>query len=83
MEDVLRKQLKKINCIRVSANKSSIFTNESIKQAILILKDLPMNEGYINACETAYNLITLGKALEQSIGGDKKNFTLNTLNGKI
>jgi type I restriction enzyme R subunit len=35
-----------------------------------------MNEGYINACETAYNLLTLGKALEQSIDGDKKSFTM-------
>ena len=41
-----------------------------------------MNEGYIHACEAAYNLLTLGKALEQSIDGDKKSFTLQYLDWK-
>ena len=74
LDDVLRKQLKEINSIKVSATKTSIFSNENIERGILALKDLPMNEGYIHACESAYNLITLGKALEQSIDGDKKSF---------
>ena len=82
LEDVLRKQLKEINSIRVSANKTSIFTDENIERGILALKDLPMNEGYIHASESAYNLITLGKALEQSIDGDKKSFTLQYIDWK-
>lgn len=82
LEDVLRKQLKEINSITVSATKTSIFTNENIERGILALKDLPMNEGYIHASETAYNLITLGKALEQSIDGDKKSFTLQYIDWK-
>ena len=76
LEDVLRKQLKEINSIRVSATKTSIFTDENIERGILVLKNLPMNEGYIAACEKAYNLLTLGQALEQSVDGDKKSFTL-------
>lgn len=76
LDDILRKQLKEINSIKVSANKTSIFTDDNIERGILALKDLPMNEGYIHASESAYNLITLGKALEQSIDGDKKSFTL-------
>lgn len=82
LEDVLRKQLKEINSIQVSASKTSIFTNENIEHGILALKDLPMNEGYIHASESAYNLITLGKALEQSIDGDKKSFTLQYVDWK-
>lgn len=82
LEDVLRKQLKEINSIQVSASKTSIFSNENIERGILALKDLPMNEGYINASESAYNLITLGKALEQSIDGDKKSFTLQYVDWK-
>jgi type I restriction enzyme R subunit len=82
LEDVLRKQLKEINSIRVSANKTSIFTDDNIERGILALKDLPMNEGYIHASESAYNLITLGKALEQSIDGDKKSFTLQYIDWK-
>lgn len=82
LEDILRKQLKEINCIRVSANKTSIFTDDNIERGIMALKDLPMNEGYIAASETAYNLLTLGKALEQSIDGDKKSFTLQYIDWK-
>ena len=76
LEDVLRKQLKEINSIRVSATKTSIFTDDNIERGILALKNLPMNEGYIAASEKAYNLLTLGQALEQSVDGDKKSFTL-------
>lgn len=82
LEDVLRKQLKEINSIRVSATKTSIFTDENIERGILGLKNLPMNEGYIAASEKAYNLLTLGQALEQSVDGDKKSFTLQYIDWK-
>lgn len=82
LEDVLRKQLKDINSIRVSASKTSIFTDENIERGILALKNLPMNEGYIAASERAYNLLTLGQALEQSVDGDKKSFTLQYIDWK-
>lgn len=76
LEDVLRKQLKEINSIKIGSKREERFTSSNIEMGIRSLKELPMNEGYINACETAYNLITLGKALEQSIDGDKKSHTL-------
>ncbi|MCA6431837.1 MAG: type I restriction endonuclease subunit R [Cytophagales bacterium] len=82
LEDVLRKQLKEINSIRVSATKTSIFTDENIERGILALKNLPMNEGYIAASERAYNLLTLGQALEQSVDGDKKSFTMQYIDWK-
>ncbi len=82
LEDVLRKQLKEINSIRVSATKTSIFADENIERSILALKTLPMNDGYIAACEKAYNLLTLGQALEQSVDGDKKSFTLQYIDWK-
>lgn len=82
LEEVLCKQLKEINSIKVSTQKTSIFSDENIERGILALKELPMNEGYIAACEAAYNLITLGKALEQSIDGDKKSFTLQYIDWK-
>lgn len=82
LEDILRKQLKEINSIRVSANKTSLFTDENIDRGILALKNLPMNEGYIAACEKTYNLLTLGQALEQSVDGDKKSFTLQYIDWK-
>lgn len=82
LEEVLRKQLKEINSIKVSATKTGIFTDENIERGILALKNLPMNEGYMVACEKAYNLLTLGHALEQSVDGDKKSFTLQYIDWK-
>lgn len=77
LEDVLRKQLKEINSEkRVSSTKTTYISNANIENGILALKNLPMNEGYIAAGEKAYNLLTLGQALEQSVDGDKKSFTL-------
>src|SRR6187397_1248660 len=58
LEKVLRNQLKEINSIRVSSTKTSLFTDANIEAGIQALKDLPMNEGYIAACEVAYNRIT-------------------------
>ncbi|MBL7839392.1 MAG: type I restriction endonuclease subunit R [Cyclobacteriaceae bacterium] len=76
LETVLRKQLKAINVRKVSSTKEMIFSDSNIEAGIQALKDLPMNEGYIAACEAAYNLLTLGKSLEQSVDGDKKSYTL-------
>lgn len=76
LETILRKQLKEINVRKVSSTKEMIFTDSNIEAGIQALKDLPMNEGYIAACESAYNLLTLGKSLEQSVDGDKKSYTL-------
>jgi type I restriction enzyme, R subunit len=76
LEEVLRKQLKEINSVKVSSTKTTVFSDANIEAGIQALKELPMNEGYMAACEAAYKLLTLGKALEQSIDGDKKSFTL-------
>lgn len=76
LEKVLRNQLKEINSIKISSSKTSLFSDANIEAGILALKDLPMNEGYNFACEVAYNRITLGKDLEQSIDGDKKSFPM-------
>ena len=76
LEDILRKQLKEINSIRISSTKTSVFSDSNIENGIQALKDMPMNEGYLAACESVYNLLTLGKAFEQNIDGDKKSFTL-------
>jgi len=77
LEDILRKQLKEINSEkRISSTKTTYISDANIENGIRALKELPMNEGYIAACETAYNLMTLGKAFEQNFDGDKKSITL-------
>lgn len=74
-EEVLEKQLKKINKIE-RKGKTYAFSDANIKSAITALKDLPIQEGFINANAAFYDLITLGKAFEQSIDGDKKSHSL-------
>lgn len=82
LEDVLRKQLREINSIKVSSTKTEIFSAANIENGIVALKDLPMQDGYIAACQVAYERLTLGKAFEQSIDGDKKSFTLRYIDWK-
>jgi type I restriction enzyme R subunit len=77
LEEVLRKQLKAINAEkRISSTKTTYISDANIENGIRALKELPMQEGYIAACEVAYNLITLGKTFEQSFDGDKKSITV-------
>ena len=76
LEDILRRQLKKINSIRVNAAQSVPFSDANIEAGIHSLKTLPINEGYMAAAEYAYQRLTTGTALEQSIEGDKKSYTL-------
>ena len=82
LEDVLRKQLKEINSITISSTKTSLFSDANIANGIRALKDISLVDGYIAASESVYNLLTLGKALEQSIDGDKKSFTLQYIDWK-
>lgn len=82
LEDILRLQLKNINSIQVSSTRTSIFSDSNIENGILALKDISMAEGMISASEKIYNLLTLGKALEQNIDGDKKSFTLQFIDWK-
>lgn len=76
LEDILRKQLKKINSVHIGSMREERFTDSNIELGIRALKEIKLNEGYIYACENTYNMLTLGKALEQSVDGDKKSFTL-------
>lgn len=82
LEDVLRPQLKKINSIQVSSTRTTIFSDSNIENGILVLKNVSMAEGMISASEKIYNLLTLGKSLEQNIDGDKKSFTLQYIDWK-
>ncbi|MEX2115294.1 MAG: HsdR family type I site-specific deoxyribonuclease [Bacteroidota bacterium] len=75
LEGVLRKQLEKINSIQYKGNAFG-FSPQNIQAGIEALKDLPMQEGYMATCEHVYNLLTLGKSLEQTLDGDKKSYTL-------
>lgn len=83
LEDILRKKIKEINSEkRISSTKTTYISDVNIENGIRILKEMPMNEGYMAACETAYNLLTLGKTFEQSFDSDKKSITLQYIDWK-
>ena len=82
LEPILRKQLEAINSIQVSSVKTAYFSAQNIENGIEAIRNIPMESGFLAGNEYIYNLLTLGKALEQSIDGDKKSFTLNYIDWK-
>ena len=75
LESILKKQLQKINQIQYKG-KTVPFSDSNINAGIQALKDVPMQEGFINASQYVYDLLTMGKAFEQTIEGDKKSYSL-------
>ncbi|MDP2229042.1 MAG: type I restriction endonuclease, partial [Moraxellaceae bacterium] len=75
LEEILREQLKKLNRIQHKGG-SYLFSEENIQSAIQRLKNIKY-DGLLKTNEAVYDLLTLGVALEQSIEGDLKSFTLN------
>lgn len=75
LEEVLREQLKKLNRIQHKGG-AYLFSEENIQSAIQRLKNVKY-DGLLKTNEAVYDLLTLGVALEQSIEGDLKSFTLN------
>lgn len=83
LERILKKQLQsmQINNIQYKGREEK-FSEGNISTAISSLKEIDLVEGYMAASQAVYDLITLGKSLEQSISGDKKSFTLNYIDWK-
>ena len=76
LETVLRKQLAKINTVQVSSWRATLFSEQNIAAGVDALKNLPMSEGYITAAQSAYDLLTAGKTVEQIVDGDKKSYVM-------
>ncbi len=76
LEEVLRQQLRELNSIRIGSHSEARFSEQNIENGVVALRNVPMDGGYLNANETIYNMLTLGKAFEQSIDGDKKSYTM-------
>ena len=83
LEDVLRSQLRRINSIRVNRNREELFSEQNIENGVLAMRNVPMENGYVSGNEAVYNMLTLGKAFEQSIDGDKKAIPCASSTGSI
>ncbi len=80
LKPILEQQLKKLNQIEYKGQ-TVPFSDANIKEAIDAL-NVPLNDGFVKANETAYELLTLGKSLSQTINGDKRSFDLNYIDWK-
>ena len=76
LEPILRNQLELINNPKVSSTRNTVFTPQNITNGIEALRNVPMDEGFVSASQSAYDLLTAGKTLEQSVDGNKKSLTL-------
>lgn len=76
LEDVLRNQLRELNSIKADGYKVARFSEQNIENGVTAIRNVPMEGGYISGNEAVYNMLTLGKAFEQSMDGDKKSKTM-------
>ncbi len=74
LEDVLTQQLRRLNKISFKGREVS-FSEENIAKAVEALRDVPF-EGVVRTSEKIYDLLTLGKSLDQTFDGETKGFTL-------
>jgi type I restriction enzyme R subunit len=80
LESVLSEQLRKINVIRFKGREYP-FSEGNILTAVQALKDVA-DDGLVQTNERVYDLLTLGKTMQQSIDGDTKSFQLDYIDWK-
>ncbi|HNO77607.1 MAG TPA: HsdR family type I site-specific deoxyribonuclease [Phycisphaerae bacterium] len=80
LERVLAEQLRKINVIRFKGREHP-FSEGNILAAVQALKDVA-DDGLVQTNEKVYDLMTLGRAMQQTIDGDTKSFQLNYVDWK-
>lgn len=74
LENILTEQLHKLNRIE-SRGKIYPFSDSNIQKAVAAIAQFLYDALYTTS-EQVYELLTLGKSLEQTIAGDKKSYTL-------
>ena len=74
LEDILAKQLRRMNIISFKGSKVA-FSDENIASAVAELRDMPF-DGLVRTSEKVYDLLTLGKSLDQTIDGTTKGYSL-------
>jgi len=74
LDEILAAQLRSMNIVKYKG-KEYPFTEGNIFTAIQSLKDV-VYDGLIRTNEKVYDLLCLGRSLQQSIDGDIKSFTL-------
>ena len=74
LEDILTEQLKQLNHITFKGQEY-LFSEANIQEAIQRLKNIRY-DGLVRTNEEAYDYLTLGTSLEQTIEGNSKSYSL-------
>ncbi|QDU73761.1 Type-1 restriction enzyme R protein [Bremerella volcania] len=74
LEAILTVQLRKLNQITFKGQTHD-FTESNLKTAVDALTNIPF-DGLVKTNEQVFDLLTLGKAIEQTIDGNKRSYTL-------
>ncbi len=77
LEGVLRRQLARLNQIQHKGS-TYPFSEANLSLGVQALRELPWPQGYVAATSRAYDLLTLGSGLEQTVGSppERKSFSL-------
>jgi len=81
LEGVLADWLREHNRVRFKG-KELPFTEGNILSALQALKEIPF-DGLVRTNEKIYDVLCLGKSLQQSVDGDIKSFTLHYIDREI
>lgn len=74
LDQILLQQLRKLNQITFKGQTHD-FTETNLRNAVDALTNIPF-DGLVKTNEQAFDLLTLGKAQEQTIDGNKRSYTL-------
>ena len=80
LEDILTAQLRKLNQIE-HRGKTYQFSDANIQTAVAAISQFPYDALYTTSTQI-YDLLVLGKSLEQTIDGDKKSPQLQYIDWK-
>ena len=80
LESILEKWLTENNAIKTK-DKTVPFSKDSIREAVAAIAHLPF-DSLLSNNERIYDLLTLGKSLEQNIDGTSKSHSLRYINWK-
>ena len=75
LDGVLLDWLREHNVIR-HKGKVLAFSEANLNAAVRDLKDVPLQKGLIPASEEVYELLTLGKSVEQTVDGDRRSYPI-------
>ncbi|MBF0432563.1 MAG: type I restriction endonuclease subunit R [Fibrobacteria bacterium] len=80
LEDVLKAQLRKLNSIEFKGQEHE-FSESNIQKAVEAIESIHF-DSLLNVNEQIYDLLTLGKSLEQTIDGYSKSYSIHYIDWK-